>query len=84
MTHSLQVAMESWWSGLTPAQRERAAAIASRPAPRGMAIDDHAATMIRAGLPTSRQVWTGQPEHLVEMLDEVASFVMGASKGRHT
>lgn len=41
-------------------------------------VDDLTATMIRAGLSTSRQVWTGQPEHLVEMLDEVAGFVMRA------
>jgi hypothetical protein len=33
--------------------------------------------MIRAGLPTSRMVWTGQPEHLVEMLDDIADFVTG-------
>ena len=31
------------------------------------------------GLPTSRQIWTGQPEHLVEMLDDVAAFVIRAS-----
>lgn len=67
--------LQAWWVGLTPEQRERAAAIASRPGPRGMAIDDLTATMILAGLPTARQVWTGQPEHLVEMLDEVADFV---------
>lgn len=70
--------LQAWWAGLTPEQRARAAALASRPAPRGMAIDDLTATMIRAGLPTSRQVWTGQPDHLVEMLDEVASFVIRA------
>lgn len=70
-----EVILQEWWSGLSPEQRERAAAIASRPAPRGMAIDDLTATMLRAGLPTSRQVWTGQPEHLVEMLDEIADFV---------
>ncbi|HSO69447.1 MAG TPA: hypothetical protein VLQ67_07375, partial [Arachnia sp.] len=58
----------AWWAGLTPEQQHRAAAIAARPAPRGMAIDDLTATMILAGLPTSRQIWTGQPEHLVEML----------------
>ncbi|HRA07294.1 MAG TPA: hypothetical protein PKV13_11850, partial [Propionicimonas sp.] len=63
-----EASLNSWWSGLTVEQRDRAAAIAARPAPRGMAIDDLAATMIRAGLPTSRMVWTGQPEHLVEML----------------
>lgn len=68
-------ALRSWWAGLTPQQRERAAEIAARPAPRGMAIDDLTASMILAGLPTSRQVWTGQPDHLVEMLDEVAAFV---------
>jgi len=77
MTDDLSV--QSWWLGLTREQRERATAIASRPAPRGMAIDDLTATMIRAGLPTSRQVWTGQPEHLVEMLDDVADFVTRAS-----
>lgn len=74
--HSLQ----SWWAGLTAEQQERAAAIASRPAPRGMSIDDLTASMILAGLPTSRQVWTGQPEHLVEMLDEVAEFVTSARR----
>lgn len=73
-------ALQSWWAGLTPEQRERAVAIASRPAPRGMAIDDLTASMILAGLPTSRQVWTGQPEHLVEMLDDVADFVTRASR----
>jgi hypothetical protein len=31
--------------------------------------------MVLAGLPISRQVWTGQPEHLAEMLDDVADFV---------
>ncbi len=72
-------ALESWWAGLTPEQRGRAAAIASRPAPRGMAVDDLSASMLVAGLPTARQVWTGQPEHLVEMLDEVADFVRRAS-----
>ena len=73
------LSMQSWWAGLTPEQRERAAAIASRPAPRGMAIDDLTATMLVAGLPTSRQIWTGQPEHLVEMLDDVADFVTRVS-----
>ena len=68
-------ALQAWWTGLTAEQRARAVAIASRPAPRGMAIDDLTASMILAGLPTSRQVWTGQPEHLAEMLDEVADFV---------
>ncbi len=68
-------ALQSWWEGLTPEQRRRAAAIAARPAPRGMAIDDLTASMVLAGLPTARQVWTGQPEHLAEMLDEVADFV---------
>ncbi len=68
--------LQTWWAGLTPEQRVRAAAIASRPAPRGMAVDDLAATMLVAGLPTSRMVWTGQPEHLVEMLDDVAAFVV--------
>jgi hypothetical protein len=71
--------LQSWWGDLTPEQRGRAAAIASQPAPRGMAIDDLSASMIRAGLPTSRMVWTGQPEHLVEMLDDVADFVVRAS-----
>ncbi len=71
--------LQSWWEGLTPDQRERALAIAKLPGPRGMAIDDLSATMILAGLPTSRQIWTGQPEHLVEMLDEVAAFVTHAS-----
>ena len=68
--------LETWWAGLTPDQCERASAIAARPAPRGMAVDDLAASMIQAGLPTSRMIWTGQPEHLVEMLDEVAEFVI--------
>lgn len=72
--------LEAWWGDLTPGQRERAAEIAARPAPRGMAVDDLTATMILAGLPTARQVWTGQPEHLVEMLDEVADFVRRASR----
>lgn len=67
--------LQWWWEGLTPELRQRASAIASRPAPRGMAIDDLTATMVVAGLPISRQVWTGQPEHLAEMLDEVADFV---------
>lgn len=62
-----QAAFQSWWEGLTGEQRARARAIASGPAPRGMAVDDLAATMIQAGLPTSRQIWTGQPEFLVEM-----------------
>ena len=70
-----ELSLTSWWAGLTPEQRIRAAAIASRPAPRGMAIDDLTATMLIAGLSTSRQIWTGQPEHLVEMLDDVADFV---------
>jgi hypothetical protein len=74
-----EASLQSWWNGLTPAQRERAAAIAVRPAPRGMAVDDLAASLILAGLPTARQVWTGQPEHLVEMLDEVAAFVLRVS-----
>lgn len=72
--------LRAWWAGLTPDQRIRAADIASRPAPRGMAVDDLAATMLVAGLPTSRMVWTGQPEHLVEMLDEVAEFVTRANR----
>ncbi|HRA74684.1 MAG TPA: hypothetical protein PLE12_00445 [Propionicimonas sp.] len=74
-----QQSLQSWWDGLTPAQRERATAVAARPAPRGMAVDDLAASLILAGLPTARQVWTGQPEHLVEMLDEVAEFVLRVS-----
>lgn len=41
--------VKSWSLGLTLGQRERATVIASRPAPRGMAIDDLTATMIRAG-----------------------------------
>jgi hypothetical protein len=68
--------LETWWAGLTTEQRERASAVAASPAPRGMAVDDLAASMIRAGLPTSRMVWTGQPEHLVEMLDDIAAFVL--------
>ncbi len=72
-----QRTLQAWWEGLSLEQRERAAAIASRPAPRGMAIDDLAATMILAGLPTSRQIWTGQPGHLAEMVDEIADFVTG-------
>lgn len=72
--------LQSWWAGLTPDQRERAIAIASGPAPRGMAIDDLTATMILAGLPIARQVWTGQPEHLAEMLDDVADFVLRAGQ----
>ncbi len=72
--------LQAWWAGLTPGQRERAGEVAARPAPRGMAIDDLSATMILAGLPTSRQVWTGQPGHLVEMLDEVADFVAAAGR----
>lgn len=75
-----QSTLESWWAGLDPDQRERAAAIAARPAPRGMAVDDLSASMIVAGLPTARQVWTGQPEYLVEMLDEVADFVRNAGR----
>jgi len=70
--------LRAWWSGLSPELRERAAAIAAQPAPRGMAIDDLSASMILAGLPTARMVWTGTPEHLVEMLDEVAAFVTKA------
>lgn len=73
--------LQAWWAGLTQEQRERAIAIAARPAPRCMAIDDLTASMILAGLPTARQVWTGQPEHLVEMLDEVADFVARVSAG---
>ncbi len=73
-------ALQFWWEGLNPDQRDRAAAIALRPAPRGMAVDDLAATMLVAGLPTARMVWTGQPEHLVEMLDEVAEFVNRVSR----
>jgi len=71
--------LHAWWTGLSPELRERAAAIAARPSPRGMAIDDLSASMILAGLPTARMVWTGTPEHLVEMLDEVADFVARAS-----
>ena len=71
--------LQDWWDGLTPDQRTRATAIASRPAPRGLAIDDLSASMILAGLPTARMGWTGQPEHLVEMLDDVADFVTRAS-----
>jgi hypothetical protein len=71
--------LHAWWTGLSPELRERAAAIAARPSPRGMAIDDLSASMILAGLPTARMVWTGSPEHLVEMLDEVADFVARAS-----
>lgn len=73
--------LQSWWDELTPEQRQRAAAVAVSPAPRGMAIDDLTASMIMAGLPTARQVWTGQPDHLVEMLDDVADFVLAVSKG---
>lgn len=68
--------LAAWWDTLTPDQRDRARAIAARPAPRGMAIDDLAASMLVAGLPTARQIWTGQPESLVEMLDDVAAFVL--------
>ncbi len=71
--------LQAWWTGLSPGLRERAAAIAARPSPRGMAIDDLTASMILAGLPTARMVWTGTPEHLVEMLDGVADFVARAS-----
>lgn len=71
--------LQTWWDGLSPELRLRAAEIAARPAPRGMAVDDLAASMLRAGLPTARMVWTGQPEHLVEMLDEVADFVRSVS-----
>lgn len=71
--------LQTWWDGLSPELRAQAAEIAARPAPRGMAVDELAASMIRAGLPTSRMVWTGQPEHLVEMLDEVADFVRSVS-----
>ena len=70
--------LQSWWAGLTPEQRERAVTIASGPAPRGMAIDDLTASMILAGLPTSRLVWTGQSEHLLEMFDDIAAFVVAA------
>ena len=73
-------ALESWWAGLTPDQRERAVAIAVRPAPRGMAVDDLSASLLVAGLPTARQVWTGQPDCLVEMLDDVADFVLSVSR----
>jgi hypothetical protein len=67
--------LQTWWDELSPELRIRATEIAARPAPRGMAVDELAATMLRAGLPTARMVWTGQPEFLVEMLDEVADFV---------
>ncbi len=82
MTHMTDQQLQSWWDDLTGEQRVRATAIASQPAPRGMAVDDLSASMIRAGLPTSRMVWTGTrtasgPEHLVEMLDDVADFVLG-------
>lgn len=73
--------LQTWWDGLSPEQQQRAAAIAAKPAPRGMAVDDLSATMLVAGLPTARQVWTGQPEFLVEMLDEVAHFVLTAAEG---
>lgn len=72
--------LQSWWAGLTSEQRGRAVIVASRPAPRGMLIDDLTASMIQAALPTSRQIWTGQPEHLVEMLDDVAEFVLGVGR----
>lgn len=72
--------LQTWWDGLSPEQQLRAAEIAARPAPRGMAVDDLSATMLVAGLPTARQVWTGQPEFLVEMLDEVADFVRAADE----
>ena len=71
--------LQAWWTGLSPELRERAAAIAAHPAPRDLAIDELSASMILAGLPTARMVWTGTPEHLVEMLDEVAAFVITAS-----
>jgi len=72
--------LRTWWDGLSPDQRRRAVEIASRPAPRGMAIDDLTASMVLAGLPIARMVWTGQPEHLAEMLDDVADFVTRASR----
>ncbi|MHA6524755.1 hypothetical protein [Tessaracoccus sp. G1721] len=75
-----ELTLQAWWDGLTPGQRQRAAAIAAGPAPRGMAVDDLTASMILAGLPTSRQIWTGQPDHLVEMLDDVAEFVIRAGR----
>ena len=71
--------LQAWWTALSPELRERAAAIAARPAPRALAIDELSASMILAGLPTARMVWTGTPEHLVEMLDEVAAFVITAN-----
>lgn len=74
------VSFQSWWDVITPDQRRRAIGIASGPAPRAMAIDDLTATMVLAGIPISRQVWTGQPEHLAEMLDDVASFVTRTSQ----
>ncbi len=70
--------LQAWWAGLSPELRDRAGAIAAKPSPRGMAIDDLTASMILAGLPTARMVWTGTPEHLVEMLDEIAAFVTRA------
>ena len=73
-------ALQTWWEGLSPDQRARAAVIASRPAPRGMAIDDLTASMVLAGLPIARMVWTGQPEHLAEMMDDVADFVVRATR----
>ena len=59
--------LQAWWDGLTSEQRARATEIAGRPAPRGMAIDDLAASMITAGLPTSRMIWTGQPLSLIHI-----------------
>ncbi len=68
--------LQSWWEGLSQSLRGQARAVAQRPAPRTMLIDELTASMLVAGLPTARQVWTGQPEALVEMLDEIAVFVL--------
>ncbi|MGL4831477.1 MAG: hypothetical protein ACRCWS_02695 [Propionibacteriaceae bacterium] len=68
--------LHSWWLGLSHQLRSQARMIAQRPAPRTMLIDELTASMLVAGLPTARQVWTGQPESLVEMLDEIAAFVL--------
>lgn len=76
MTGPGDARLAAWWDALTTEQRDRAHAVAARPAPRPMAVDDLAASMLVAGLPTSRQIWTGQPESLVEMLDDVAAFVL--------
>lgn len=67
--------LRSWWEALTPEQQRRAHEIAIQSTPRGMPIDDLVASMAAAGIPTSRMVWTGTPEFLAEMLDDVAEFV---------